>query len=407
MSARRALAPAIVVSFALGCNDMLDLVSPTLEESEPVSGSEPVGEWQSEGQGLSTGRALHTATLLANGDVALWGGCSASDEPALDILSPAADGHWQRRPDGVAAPCPFAHAATLDVAGNLVIAGGFLDHGKSSGASTAAERYDPFEKEAVHGQITPAAGFWTATALGDGRTLFAGGSLELALPSPLGSSMAFLWSSLDDAGAPEPFPGVVDSICADGDADPDAGCARPRTLHTATLLADGSVLLAGGQNGSDTLATAERFFPDEKRFEAAGVMSTPRWLHAAVRLGDGRVLVCGGQDSHGTVASAEIFEPAAEPAFRDVAPMSVGRFGHTATLLGDGRVLVAGGSDDLGAELYDPVRDTWAPTAKMAAKRYFHTATRVASGEVLVAGGQDNLVPGFSSPHDSTERYVP
>ncbi len=68
----------------------------------------------------------------------------------------------------------------------------------------------------------------------------------------------------------------------------------PRTVHTAPLLGDGSVLLVGGRQQVGVTATAERFEAVSRRFRPAGTMVAARRLHAAVRLLDGRVLVAGG-----------------------------------------------------------------------------------------------------------------
>lgn len=395
----RLLAGAAACLPTTACNDMLGLTAPTLEEAESDPGASGAGAWRSDMPSLSAGRALHAAALLPNGDVALFGGCDTPKGSPVDILARLGPAQWERRPVESDAPCLFGQAAALDARGRAVAAGGFRQGAPAP--STAAMEYNLSEDALTPGDLAPAAGYWTATPLGDGRVLFAGGSSELL--STFGSSLATVRSSFDASGADAPFLGGADVVCAAG----DTACMQPRTFHTATLLGDGTVLLAGGRDGDAILPSAVRYLPSERRFEPAGDMPSPRWLHAAARLSDGRVLLCGGNDTAGATATAQLFDPDAAPPFLEVSPMRIARSGHTATLLGDGRVLVAGGSDDRRAELYDPARDTWTFTPEMAQPRHLHTATLAGTGEVLVAGGQESAAPIPFDARATVERYVP
>ena len=82
-----------------------------------------------------------------------------------------------------------------------------------------------------------------------------------------------------------------------------------RTDHTATLLADGRVLVAGGFGGNGGSVAAELYDPARGTWTAAGRMATPRTGHTATLLLDGRVLVAGGIGGYGDLASAELFDP--------------------------------------------------------------------------------------------------
>ncbi|WP_437661602.1 kelch repeat-containing protein [Sorangium sp. So ce1182] len=161
--------------------------------------------------------------------------------------------------------------------------------------------------------------------------------------------------------------------------------------HTATPLADGRILVVGGE-GLDTMTSAELYDPVTDSWAATGPMSNAPYHHTATLLRDGRVLVAGGSgDGGGYLDSAELYDPAADR-WTAAAPMSNVRYHHTATLLNDGRVLIAGGSGDGGsyldsAELYDPVTDRWTVAASMADGRYYHTATLLNDGRALVIGG--------------------
>ncbi len=137
--------------------------------------------------------------------------------------------------------------------------------------------------------------------------------------------------------------------------DPETGTFSPgpemkidRYRHTATLLTDGRILITGGYSStqSHTVSTAEIYDPTTNTFTLltnAG-MTHPRMDHTATLLKDGRVLVAGGWNSveGRTVASVDLFDPTPN-AFTPTAPMFLSRHEHTATLLPDGRVLVVGG----------------------------------------------------------------
>jgi WD40 repeat protein len=172
--------------------------------------------------------------------------------------------------------------------------------------------------------------------------------------------------------------------------------ARPG--HTATLLLNGKVLVAGGYDPSfgDTVAmvaTAELYDPATGSWTATGPMLEGRYAHTATLLADGRVLVAGGFNA-GLLASAELYDPATGT-WSATGSMLEPRVYYTATLLPDGNVLVAGtfyGSSDgpyslASAELYNPVRGSWIATGSMAHARGLQTATLLRNGRVLVAGG--------------------
>ena len=156
----------------------------------------------------------------------------------------------------------------------------------------------------------------------------------------------------------------------------------PRVGHTATLLADGKVLVAGGNDGTGQLASAELYDPVSGTWTPTEDLIDSHSFHTATLLPDGRVLVAGGAVKLGQ--PAEIYDPVSgtwSPAGQLHHPY---RGGHTATLLADGRVLVTGSGS---AELYDPARGTWRVTGDMVEQRSFSAATLLSDGTVLVAGG--------------------
>ena len=172
---------------------------------------------------------------------------------------------------------------------------------------------------------------------------------------------------------------------------------QPRRQHVATLLADGSVLVVGGGadlDGETASASAELYDPTTQTWSATGSMLTARSAPTATLLADGRVLVAGGSSQGGSVVaitSAELYDPASGT-WSAAGDMTVARVGHTATLLTDGRVLVAGGTSADGwfglasAELFDPASGTWTATPDMVTPRADHTATLLPNGQVLIVG---------------------
>ena len=160
---------------------------------------------------------------------------------------------------------------------------------------------------------------------------------------------------------------------------------------TRTIVLSGlciTVLL--GSTAVEALAAAGSF-------ALTGSLNTARYGHTATLLPNGDVLVAGGlgvNGSYAPLASAEIYNQATGK-WTVTSSMSVGRMAFTATLLPNGEVLVAGGSTYAAscfatAELYNPSTGQWKPTGSMAQPRCLHVATLLTSGDVLVAGGVES-----------------
>lgn len=193
--------------------------------------------------------------------------------------------------------------------------------------------------------------------------------------------------------------------------DPATGRFSPtgslNSVHdwgTATTLADGRVLVAGGLEIPSMAPTngAEIYDPATGTFTATGWMAEKQSGQVAVLLLDGRVLVVGGMAGGGssgdaTAASAELYDPATG-VFHKIAGPSTARYGCMATLLSDGRVLIVAGwapglanSGNLfaltSAEIFDPSTNSFAPVGSTSQRHFSGTLTRLQDGRVLVTGG--------------------
>lgn len=211
----------------------------------------------------------------------------------------------------------------------------------------------------------------SATLLGDGRVLIAGGMRR---------NQDFYKSAE-----------LYDPATAEFLATGEMGLGR--VGQAAVLLGSGKVLIAGGWIGHGCTDEAELYDPGTGKFAVIGRMRAQRGRPTATMLTNGDVLIAGGadHDTPGGIASAEIFK-ADTLTFEAVGPMHEARIAHTATLLKDGRVLIAGGRGECvtaRAELYDPQKRQFVETGSLRTARYKHTAGLLPDGRVLVAGGSD------------------
>jgi hypothetical protein len=190
--------------------------------------------------------------------------------------------------------------------------------------------------------------------------------------------------------------------------------------HTATLLPNGEVLVTGGLgvNGDYTsLASAELYDPKKGRWTITGSMSVGRTGFTATLLANGLALVAGGSDYQiSCYATAELYNPATGQ-WTLTGSMSQPRCLQSATLLPNGDVLVSGGVNSLydysrptvsDAEIYNPNTGTWTPTGSLNTSRADAATSLLQNGQVLTAGGYNNT--GNNNPNTyltSAEIYDP
>ncbi len=330
---------------------------------------------------LRSGRMGARAVALADGRVLVAGG----DVEDVDAWRPTATAEIYDPMTGAFTPTASMGAPrdypslTLLADGRVLVAGGTNEDGELA----SAEIFDPATGTfAPTGSLTTERAAQSATLLADGRVLVAGGSNrygeprtaelydpasgrferagaaagahQFAVPQNdggvlvLGETPPEVWAPVEPVAAPKlghvPGPGF-------GVAEPPVA---NRQGHTATLLSDGRVLIAGGMtqdhtdgNPPDVLRSAEVFDPASGRFTRVGDMTAPRRDHAAALLRDGRVLIVGGDvstDPSGTERplTGEVFDPSTGRFTALDARLGWGQIGCGADLpaLRDGRVLL-------------------------------------------------------------------
>jgi N-acetylneuraminic acid mutarotase len=299
---------------------------------------------------MLTGRTNQTATLLSNGDLLVVGGDS---EPEVDNdyrsaeMYDSVNNTWT----SISTPAELqvAERAVLLQSGQVLLLGRF---GTSmNNASQGAAIYNPVTS--TWRMVAPpnqSFGNGTPILLANGNVLFIGGYISEEVSHPFVEDLYTVLNSV------EIYDPLTDTWST------GAPMQQARAQETATLLSDGNVLVTGGAGaistgsaGHGSVASVEIYDPQSDTWSSLAPMHLPRVEHTATLLSDGDVLVAGGSDCGPesclgfggsgdccAASSAEIYEPATNT-WSLTEPVTTGD-DHLATALPGGGVLVIGGS---------------------------------------------------------------
>ena len=358
-----------------------------------LPGNAQTATWTAAGN-MSAARVGHTATLLRDGTVLVAGGGDNASLASAEIYDPSSNS-WTVT--GSMSYARSGHTATLLSDGRVLVVGG-------DSSQSTAEIYDPSTRTwAVTGSLNTPRAAQSASLLQNGMVLVAGGCCTTAdvpgytQPVSVSLTSSELWNP------------TTGQWTLTGDM------VNSHANHTATVLSNGSVLVAGGTSfqfppGPETVSASEIYSPASGTWTAVGSLATARYFHTASLLIKDQVLVAGG-DAGGCcsgLSSAELYNPTTQ-AWRAMPAMSTGRnYLAAAVLPGSTEALVSGGysccssptSTFASAELFNLTTQSWSLTASMNQARYDHTLTTLGDGSVLAVGGTNG-----SSALASAERF--
>src|SRR5215831_13010009 len=364
-------------------------------------------------------RSFPTATLLANGKVLIAGGAQGIRSGDFQPLTVA---ELYDPNTGVFALTGAMNTPLIVSSATLLDDGRVLIVGRKAGVNCSpniSELYEPvtgtFSKSG--GTVTGQVGGW-AILLHDGRVLVAGGAIDCnAWATPIANPEVYD-PTTGTFSATGPFVPTPSNYYYTGGPD----------VSAASMLPDGRVLIAGELN-------SELYDPATDTFRITSSMTTLCWGgptpplyiygRTATSLADGKVLLTGGEhEDCGRYEKAELYDPLTEK-FIATADMTVQRDNHSATLLPDGTVLVAGGETsgcdprgcNFGAwfagtttsvESYNPSTGAFTMVGNMTFPRSGHTATLLPNGTVLLAGGYGYAgIGAYIGAFSTAEIYTP
>lgn len=349
-------------------------------------------------------RAFHSATAMDKKTLLVVGGVAEDANGNLQSLQDAwlydvVNNQWS------AANSPsFArgfHTATQLLDGRVLVAGGMDE------SAVISEFYDFSTKTWEQSASLPVAIMRASATLlnspDDGRVLHVGG----------------IYSGSANQAAHEVL--LYDVESKQWKSAPDLPEDSQRFGHSATLLNDGTVLVIGGftscpVSGTDAtaVATGARYHPATNTWSAIASMKQARAFHSATLIAGGRVLVAGGggeiandcvqptwQSVHTTT---EVYDPDTNT-WTSAGSLNEARTEHQAVLLEGGNVIIGGGRRTTtrilaSAEIFDTNSRLWSATSRLQRARYGHSFTQLDRGVVAVGG-----IYSFSLGQSTTERF--
>jgi hypothetical protein len=323
---------------------------------------------------LINARSNHTATLLTDGRILIAGGKNGTTSQAHSEIYTYALGSFGSSSNLNTGR--YQHTATLLPTGQLVVIGGK----SGTGAVQRSELYDPTNATLTNSSLMQIARYaHTATLLPNGKVLIVGGTANGT--TPVASSELY-----------DPTTQIFTTLSAND-------LSNPRFGHTATLLANGKVLIVGGinNNANTTVAQSEIYDPATNKFSITATLNTPRYAHSAILLSNSKVLISGGLSNGGVaeIAQSEVYDPNAVTFSQSTSisngNLNTARHAQTTTLLPNGKVLLVGGvngsSEVAASELFDPSTSIFTVASNLIIPRYGHTASLLPNGKVLISGG--------------------
>ncbi len=337
--------------------------------------------------------AYHTASLLSNGTILLAGGTDGAYVlPYGEIFDPV---------QGVFTSTGILmnsarqqHSANLLPNGRVLIAGGFATTAASTGPTNTAELYYPDTQVFINTPVMISShSQHAAVGLPNGNVFIAGGYNNLTTVTNVAEvyyATSGAWGQL---------------------ANMPAG----RAIAPAVQLQDGRILICGGTNQNGNQSSCAAYNPATNLWNnptTPASMPTALQGHTMTVMADGRVLVAGGDDGFGETTSSYLYDPVGNT-WLTTNPLISARFGHDATLLPNGEVMISGGVQQVALgqsstanalrtiEYYHPLSAQWddggGASKFNAGPRSFHTTTLATNGNVYYFGGANGSIGAAQS----------